>query len=90
MSKFVFINAFAGKSKSNQKPFNKVTIGSINDDNSVRLYDLFTENGTPLSNQDKLRFGDFVKPSYKDSDIPGGRPSLIGLEVVSPSPFFKT
>lgn len=89
MSKYVFINAFAGKSKTSQRSFNRVTIGSISDDGSVRLYDLFTDGGALLPNQDKLRFGDFVEPSYKASDIPGGRSSLTGLEVVTPSPFFE-
>lgn len=87
MSKYVFINAFVGKSKEKQKPFNKVSIAGINDDGTVRIFDLFTDAGALLSNQDKLRFGDVVKPTYKESDYPGGRPSLIGLEVLQSSPY---
>ena len=90
MSKFVFINAFAGKSKDKQKPFNKVTIAGINEDGTTRVFDLFTDAGALLPNQDKLRFGDVVKPSYKESDYPGGRPSLIGLEVLQTSPYSLT
>lgn len=87
MSKLVFINAFAGKSKDKQKPFNKVTVASVNDDGTVRVVDMFTDGGAVLSNQDALRFGDIVKPSYRESDIPCGRPSLTGLEVIQNSPY---
>ncbi len=88
MSKFVFISAFVGKSKEKQKAYNRVTIAGINDSGEVRTYDLFTENGVLLPNQDTLKFGDVVAPSYKDSEYPGGRPSLAGLQVVSRSPYF--
>lgn len=87
MSKFVFINAFSGKSKDKQKPFNKVTIVGIEEDGTTRVFDLFTAGGAVLPNQDTLRFGDVVKPTYKESDYPGGRPSLIGLEVLQTSPY---
>lgn len=87
MSKFVFISAFAGKSKDKQKPFNKVSIAGISENGETRVFDLFTDGGALLPNQNTLRFGDVVKPSYKESDYPGGRPSLIGLEVVQTSPY---
>ena len=87
MSKMVFIKAYAGKSKEKQKPFNVVTVAGIEDDGSARTYDLFTLDGAELSNQKDLRFGDIVKPKYQESDYPGGRPSLIGLEVIQPSPY---
>ena len=87
MSKFVFITAFLGKSREKQKPFNKVSIAGINEDGTTRIFDLFTEGGALLSNQNTLRFGDVVKPTYKDSEYPGGRPSLVGLEVIQPSPY---
>ncbi|MDE6441647.1 MAG: hypothetical protein K2L12_02715 [Clostridia bacterium] len=87
MSKFVFINAFAGKSKDKQKPFNKVSIAGIESDGKTRVFDLFTKDGVLLSNQETLRFGDVVKPTYQESDYPGGRPSLIGLEVLQTSPY---
>lgn len=89
MSTFVFINSYTGKSKEKQKPFNKVSIAAIDEDNGSRVYDLFTDGGTPLPNQDQLRFGDVVEPSYRDSDYPGGRPSLVGLTVVVSSPYFS-
>lgn len=89
MSKYIFIKAFAGKSKDKQKPYNRVTIAGLDEDGSARTYDLFTYEGALLSNQDKLRFGDVVKLSYKESEFPGGRSSLAGLEVVSPSPYYK-
>lgn len=87
MSKFVFINAFAGKSKDKQKPYNRVTIAGIQDDGTTRVYDLFTASGALLPNQDELRFGDVVKPTYKEPEFPGGRSSLVGLEVLQPSPY---
>lgn len=87
MSKYVFINAFSGKSKSKQRLFNKVTIAGINADGKTRVFDLFTRDGALLPNQDELRFGDVVNPSYQESEYPGGRPSLIGLEVVEASPY---
>ena len=90
MSKVIFISAFAGKSKDKQKPFNKVTMAVIGDDGTTRVLDQFTAAGALLSNQDKLRFGDVVKPQYQESEFPGGRPSLIGLEVVQTSPYTQT
>ncbi len=87
MSKFVFINAFAGKSKDKQRPFNKVSIAGINEDGTTRIFDLFTDGGALLPNQNTLRFGDVVNPTYKESDYPGGRPSRIGLEVLQQSPY---
>ena len=48
MSKVVFINAFAGKSKDKQKPFNKVTVADVKDDGTVRVVDLFTDGGAVL------------------------------------------
>ena len=88
MSKFVFLEAFAGKSKEQQRPFNKVSIAMIRDDGTVRSYDLFTEGGALLSNQKELRFGDVVNPSYKPADYPGGRQTLVALEVVEKSPYY--
>lgn len=89
MSKFVFISAYAGKAKGTQKPYNRVTIAGINDDGTTRTYDLFTDGGILLPNQDTLKFGDVVAPSYKDSEFPGGRPSLSGLQVITSSPYFN-
>ena len=88
MSKVVFIKAHAGKQKDTQKPYNVVSIALIRDDGETRTYDLFTDQGALLSNQDRLRFGDVVKPTYKDADYPGGRQSLIGLEVLQSSPYY--
>ena len=87
MSKFVFIKAYSGKAKATQKTFNCVSIACIETDGTAKTYDLFTDGGALLPNQNTLRFGDVVKPSYKESDYPGGRPSLIGLEVLPHSPY---
>ncbi len=89
MSNYIFINAFAGKAKSSGQAFNKVSIYG-NSQNGQRVFDCFTENGVKLPNQDQLKFGDIVVPEYKDNPYPGGRPSLCGLKVVSPSPFNLT
>ncbi|MGN0804993.1 MAG: hypothetical protein ACI4MS_06390 [Candidatus Coproplasma sp.] len=88
-TKYVFIGAFAGKSKDKQKPYNRVTIAGINEDGTAGTYDLFTEGGVLLPNQDTLKFGDVVEPSYKPSMFPGGRQSLAGLQVVTSSPYFN-
>lgn len=86
---YVFISAFSGKSKEKQRPYNRVSIAGVKTDGTVRVYDLFTDGGALLPNQDKLRFGDIVEPTYKESEFPGGRPSLAGLTVATPSPYFS-
>ncbi len=89
MSTYVFISTLSGKSKEKQKPYNRVSIAGVNDQGEVRIYDLFTEGGALLPNQSTLRFGDIVQPTYKESEFPGGRPSLAGLMVVKSSPYFS-
>lgn len=83
---FIYVGSFFGTAKESGKPFNRVSIvGRTN--NGLRTFDLFTENGAKLPNQDKLKFGDVVRAEYKDSEYPGGRPSLCGLEVVTETPY---
>lgn len=89
MSKTIFIKARAGMSKGDQKPYNYVTIAVVDDSGKVSIYELWANNGYFLPNQDSLRFGDEVKPTYLPSDYPGGRSSLGSLEVISNSPYFN-
>lgn len=83
---FIYVGSFSGVSKDSGRPFNRVSIVGKTD-RGLRTFDLFTEGGEKLPNQDKLQFGDVVRAEYKDSPYPGGRSSLCGLEVVTQTPY---
>ena len=84
---FIYVGSFSGKARDSGRAFNRVSIVGKTADGGVRTFDLFTEGGEKLPNQDKLRFGDVDRAEYKDSIYPGGRPSLCGLTVVNPTPY---
>lgn len=83
---FIYAGSFSGKAKDSGRPFNKVSIVGMTS-KGVRTFDCFTDEGKELPNQKELQFGDVVIPEYKESDYPGGRPTLCGLQIVSKTPY---
>lgn len=83
----VYLADFKGRAKTTGNPFHRITLAEAQPKDSKltgRVVEFFADSEIPTTG---LEFGDVVKPIFKDSELLGGKPSLVGLEKVEESPF---
>lgn len=90
MNKFIiFVGENHGESESTGKPYHIYKFFEVfSDDNNVVRYkvvDLFAKR--PIAGTKSIDFGSRVELTFVESDDIGGRPVLVGIDVIEACPF---
>ena len=82
----LYLADFKGKAKTTGNPFHRITLAEAEAKDGKlqgRVVEFFVDCEIPMAG---LEFGDVVKPIFKESELLGGKPSLVGLERIEESP----
>lgn len=81
-----YLTDVKGNAKTTGNPYHRITLAEVQTKEGKlqgRVVDFFADGEISTSN---LEFGDVVKPIFKESELLGGKPSLVGLEKTDDSP----
>lgn len=81
-----YLTDFKGKAKTTGNAFHRITLAEASEKNGKltgHVVEFFADVEIDTVG---LEFGDVVKPIFKESELLGGRPSLVGLERTGENP----